>query len=189
MGPRRKVNNDDSHSRCTPQGLSLGARPGSDLERCLELAGHTKADRSLGGTRRRRCARRRHVAMLFDKPSLRTRSRSKSASAARATWSSCSRCRWAAGLWLTSPGTSSVGRHRRHQDDVTADAAGIRRCAPRLRRQRADQRRASCQAVADFALRERWGSLRGRTIAPWRRNNVAASLAHTAAMPAYLHRS
>src|SRR5436309_2713693 len=46
-----------------------------DLERCLELASRVKADRRLG--RHAPTAEAldgRHVAMLFDKPSLRTRS-------------------------------------------------------------------------------------------------------------------
>src|SRR2546427_13041194 len=47
----------------------------ADLERCLEIAGRLKADRHLG--RHAPTAEAldgRHVAMLFDKPSLRTRS-------------------------------------------------------------------------------------------------------------------
>src|SRR5438132_12784832 len=46
----------------------------ADLERCLELAARVKADRSLG--RHAPTAEAldgRHIAMLFDKPSLRTR--------------------------------------------------------------------------------------------------------------------
>ena len=46
----------------------------ADLERCLDLAASVKSDRVLG--RRAPTAQAvdgRHVAMLFDKPSLRTR--------------------------------------------------------------------------------------------------------------------
>src|SRR5262249_43510098 len=45
------------------------------LERCLDLAAQVKADRSLGfDAPTARALGGRHVAMLFDKPSLRTRS-------------------------------------------------------------------------------------------------------------------
>src|SRR5438876_9888523 len=46
----------------------------ADLERCLALAAETKADRALGRHAPTADALDgRHVAMLFDKPSLRTR--------------------------------------------------------------------------------------------------------------------
>src|SRR5881628_1470999 len=46
----------------------------ADLERCLQLAARLKADRSLGRHAPTADALNgRHVAMLFDKPSLRTR--------------------------------------------------------------------------------------------------------------------
>ena len=47
----------------------------TELERCLEIAGHVKADRSLGRQAPTADALEgRHVAMLFEKASLRTRS-------------------------------------------------------------------------------------------------------------------
>src|SRR5215510_10150021 len=46
----------------------------ADLERCLQLAAQLKADRSLGRQAPTADALSgRHVALLFDKPSLRTR--------------------------------------------------------------------------------------------------------------------
>src|SRR5215471_992561 len=54
--------------------LSILDFDGADLHRCLELAAHVKLDRRLG--RQAPTAGvldGRHVAMLFDKPSLRTR--------------------------------------------------------------------------------------------------------------------
>jgi ornithine carbamoyltransferase len=46
-----------------------------ELERCLEIAAHVKSDRSLGRQAPTSAALEgRHVAMLFEKASLRTRS-------------------------------------------------------------------------------------------------------------------
>ena len=46
----------------------------ADLERCLEVAAHVKADRALGRQAPTSdLLNGRHVALLFDKPSLRTR--------------------------------------------------------------------------------------------------------------------
>ncbi len=86
----------------------------ADLERCLELAAQVKADRSLG--RQAPTANAldgRHVATLFEKASLRTRSTfeiavhearrpRRPAPAGRLRWAAASR-------WPTSPGTSSDG--------------------------------------------------------------------------------
>src|SRR5262245_44405748 len=54
--------------------LSVLNFDGPDLERCLQLAAQVKADRSLGRYAPTADAlNRRPVALLFDKPSLRTR--------------------------------------------------------------------------------------------------------------------
>lgn len=55
--------------------LSLLDFDAADLERCLALATQVKADRSLGlQAPTASVLNGRHVAMLFEKPSLRTRS-------------------------------------------------------------------------------------------------------------------
>ena len=61
----------------------------SDLDRCLQLAANVKADRALGRHALTADALNgRHLALLFDKPSLRTRARRNAvaASAGVASW-------------------------------------------------------------------------------------------------------
>ena len=162
----------------------------ADLERCLELAVRVKADRSLG--RHAPTAEAldgRHVAMLFDKPSLRTRSTFEIA------------VRELGGHIVALQADVALGR-REPVGDVArnlerwVDAVIIRTFSQRVLEQFAaaaprlhvinalTDEEHPCQAIADFlTLQERWGALRGRTIAfVGDGNNVAASLAHAAAM-------
>ena len=162
----------------------------SDLERCLELAAQVKADRSLGRhAPSSEALDGRHVAMLFDKPSLRTRSTFEIA------------VRELGGHIVALQADVALGR-REPVGDVArnlerwVDAVIIRTfsqrvleqfaaAAPRLHVVNAlTDEEHPCQAIADFlTLHERWGALGGRTIAfVGDGNNVAASLAHGAAM-------
>jgi ornithine carbamoyltransferase len=162
----------------------------ADLERCLQLAAQMKADRSLG--REAPTAdvlRGRQIATLFEKASLRTRATFEIA------------VRELGGNVVALLPDVSLGRREAVADVARSlerwvDAVIIRTfshrvleefaaAAPRLHVVNAltdDEH--PCQALADFlTLRERWGSLRGRTIAyVGDGNNVAVSLAHAAAM-------
>jgi ornithine carbamoyltransferase len=160
-----------------------------DLERCLELAARLKTERALG--RHAPTADvldGRHVAMLFDKPSLRTRS----------TFEIAVR---ELGGHIVALQPDVAGR----REDVTDVARSLERWVDAVvirtfsHKMLADFAAATtrlhvvnaltdeehpCQAIADvLTLRERLGTLKGRTIAyVGDGNNVAASLAHAAAM-------
>jgi ornithine carbamoyltransferase len=162
----------------------------ADLERCLDLAAQLKADRSLrneaptanllGG---------RHVAMLFDKASLRTRSTFEIA------------VHELGGQVVSLQPDAALGRREAVADvarnlERWVDAVVIRTFSQRCLEEFAAAAKAlhvinalsdeqhPCQAVADcLTLRERWGTLRGRTVAyVGDGNNVAVSLAHAAAL-------
>src|SRR5436309_2296443 len=162
----------------------------ADFERCLKLAAQVKSDRSLG--RQAQTAETlsgRHVAMLFDKPSLRTRTTFEIA------------IRELGGHLVALQPDVALGRREPVADvarnlERWVDAVIIRTfsqqvlqdfaaAASRLHVVNAltDQEH-PCQAIADFlTLHERFGQLRGRTIAyVGDGNNVATSLAHAAAM-------
>jgi len=162
----------------------------ADLERCLDLAAEVKANRSLG--RHAPTAEAldgRQVAMLFDKPSLRTRSTFEIA------------VRELGGHIIAVPADVALGG-REPVGDVARNlerwfhAAIIRTFSQRLLEEFAaasprlhvvnalTDEEHPCQAIADFlTLQEHWGTLRGRTIAfVGDGNNVATSLAHAAAM-------
>jgi ornithine carbamoyltransferase len=161
-----------------------------DLERCLRLAAQLKADRSLGRHAPTADALNgRHVAMLFDKPSLRTRTTFEIA------------IRELGGHLVALQPDVALGR-REPVGDVArnlerwVDAVVIRTFSQFVLQQFAaaakrlhvvnaltDQEH-PCQAIADFlTLQERFGQLRGRTVAyVGDGNNVATSLAHAAAM-------
>src|SRR5947207_13213661 len=161
-----------------------------DLELCLDLSARVKADRTLG--RRAPTAEAldgRHVAMLFDKPSLRTRSTFEIA------------VRELGGHVVAIERDVALGRREPVADvarnlERGGDAVVIRTFSQQVLEEFAaattrlhvvnaltDQQH-PCQAIADFlTLKERWGSLRGRTIAfIGDGNNVAASIAHAGAM-------
>ena len=168
--------------------LSILDLPDGDLDRLLDLATQMKAERTLG--RRAPTAdllNGSHVAMLFEKPSLRTRSTFEIA------------VNELGGFVLPLPAAFGRGdrdpledvarnlerwvkalvmRTFEHQKVATFAAA-----APDLHVINAlsDQEH-PCQALADMlTLRERWGSCRGRVLAyVGDGNNVARSLVHAA---------
>ena len=161
-----------------------------DLERCLRLAAQLKADRSLGRHAPTADALDgRHIAMLFDKPSLRTRTTFEIA--IRELGGHLVALQPDVALGRREP-VGDVARNlerwvdaivvRTFSQDVLQEFAAA---ATRLHVINAltDQEH-PCQAIADFlTLQERLGQLRGRTIAyVGDGNNVATSLAHAAAM-------
>jgi len=161
-----------------------------DLERCLQLAAQLKADRSLGRhAPTAEALNGRHVALLFDKPSLRTRTTFEIA------------VRELGGSLVPVQADVALGRREPVADvarnlERWVDAVVIRtfsqevveefaRAASRLHVINAlTDAEHPCQAIADFlTLQERFGSLRGRTIAyVGDGNNVATSLVHAAAI-------
>jgi ornithine carbamoyltransferase len=161
-----------------------------DFERCLQIAAQLKADRSLGRHAPTADALNgRHIAMLFDKPSLRTRTTFEIA------------IRELGGHLVGLQPDVALGRREPVADvarnlERWVDAVVIRTFSQHILQEFAaatsrlhvlnaltDQEH-PCQAIADFlTLRERFGALRGRTIAyVGDGNNVATSLAHAAAM-------
>lgn len=170
--------------------LSILDFDATDLERCLLLSARLKAERPLGRQAPTADALdARHVALLFEKPSLRTRSTFEIA------------VRELGGHVMALQSDVALGR-REPVEDVArnlerwVDAVVIRtfsqqtleqfaKAAPRLHVINAltDQQH-PCQAIADFlTLQERWGTVRGKTIAfIGDGNNVAASVAHAGAM-------
>jgi ornithine carbamoyltransferase len=159
-----------------------------ELETCLELAASMKAARHAGQAHAKPLAGR-HVALLFDKPSLRTRSTFMIA------------VRELGGDVIEPPAEVALGG-RESIEDVARNlerwvyGAVVRTfaqdrlerfaaAAPHLRVVNAlTDEEHPCQALADcLTLVERWGTLRDRTIAfVGDGNNVAASLAQAAAM-------
>jgi ornithine carbamoyltransferase len=159
-----------------------------ELEACLDLAASLKAARHAGRPHARPLAGR-HIALLFDKPSLRTRS----------TFTIAVR---ELGGDVIEPQADVAMGGRETIDDVarnlerwvfgavvrTFAQARLERfaaAAPALRVVNAlTDEEHPCQALADCqTLLERWGSLHGRTIAfVGDGNNVAASLAQAVAM-------
>jgi ornithine carbamoyltransferase len=158
------------------------------LEACLDLAASLKAGRAARQTQVRPLEGR-HVALLFEKPSLRTRSTFTIAVrelggdvieppadvvlGGRETIADVARNleRWVAGVVIRTFA----------QSRLEAFAAA----APRLRVVNAlTDEEHPCQALADcLTLLEQWGDLRGRTVSfVGDGNNVAASLAQAAAM-------
>src|SRR6266581_4541503 len=191
VGPQRKVKNMTATTLTRRKDfLPVLDFDAADLERCLELAAHVKADRSLG--RHAPTADvldGHHIAMLFDKPSLRTRTTFEIA------------IRELGGHLVALQADVALGR-REPVGDVArnlerwVDAVIIRTFSQRVLQEFAAAARRlhvvnaltdeehPCQAIADFlTLQEHWGQLRGRTIAyVGDGNNVATSLVHAAAM-------
>jgi ornithine carbamoyltransferase len=155
---------------------------------CLERAAQYKAARA-AGVYDQKVLKHRHVALIFEKPSLRTRS----------TFQIAVR---ELGGDVIEPGTDVALGGRESLADVARNlerwvfAAVIRTygqdklsefaaAAPRLRVLNAlTNEEHPCQALADcLTLQQTWGSLRGRTIAfVGDGNNVATSLAQAAVM-------
>jgi ornithine carbamoyltransferase len=170
--------------------LSILDFDSADLERCLRLAAQVKSDRSLGRHAPTSDALNgRHIAMLFDKPSLRTRSTFEIA------------IREIGGYVVTLQPDVALGQREKVVDvarnlERWVDGAVIRTFSQDLLREFAGAARRlhvvnaltdeehPCQAIADFlTLQERLGQLKGRTIAyVGDGNNVATSLAHAASM-------
>lgn len=168
--------------------LSILDLPSGDLTRLIDLAAQMKAERRLADQApTANVLRGRHVAMLFEKPSLRTRSTFEIA------------VRELGGQTLELPAQFADGG-REPLEDVArnlerwvtalvvrtyahAKVATFASAAPSLHVINAlsDQEH-PCQALADMlTLRERWGTCQGRTIAyVGDGNNVATSLAHAA---------
>jgi ornithine carbamoyltransferase len=170
------------------QVLSVLDLTAGELETCLDLAASLKSARH-GGRAHATPLTGRHVALLFDKPSLRTRSTFVIA------------VRELGGDVIEPPADVTMGG-RETIEDVARNlerwvfGAVVRTyaqerlerfaaAAPGLRVVNAlTDEEHPCQAIADCqTLIERWGSLRDRTIAfVGDGNNVAASLAQAAAM-------
>jgi ornithine carbamoyltransferase len=164
--------------------ISLGDFAADAIERCLALAADLKAERAAGRRDGYTPLSGRHVALLFDKPSLRTRVTFEVA------------VRELGGAPILLPADVALG-DREPVADVArnlerwVDAVVIRTfaqqiveefaaAAPSLRLINAlTDEEHPCQALADLlTLRERFGSLAGRTIAyVGDGNNVATSLA------------
>jgi ornithine carbamoyltransferase len=162
----------------------------ADLARLLDLAAQMKADRQLGPKAPTAAALAGlHVALLFEKPSLRTRSTfeiavhelgadtlhlpAEFAEGVREPLEDIARNleRWVHALVLRTFGQDKALR--------------FVQAGPRLRVINAlTDEEHPCQALADvMTMRERWGDLRGRTVAyVGDGNNVATSLVHAACM-------
>jgi ornithine carbamoyltransferase len=168
--------------------LSILDLPPVDLDRLLAIAAQMKTDRRIGRQTSPALAGL-HVALLFEKPSLRTRSTFEIA------------IRELGGDTLHLPAQFAEGV-REPLVDIARNlerwvrALVIRTFAQEKAAVIADAGRQlhvinaltdeehPCQALADaFTLRERWGDCRGRKVAfVGDGNNVATSLAHVTSM-------
>ena len=162
----------------------------AELVRLLDLAAELKADRTL----RRKVPTAtalagRHVAMLFEKPSLRTRSTFEIATHELGGETLDVPAQFAEGV--REPLQDVARNLERWVDAIVvrtyaqAKVTAIASAAPTMRVINAltdDEH--PCQALADMlTMRERWGSCRGRTLAyVGDGNNTATSLAHAAPM-------
>jgi len=170
--------------------LSVADFDPADLERCIDLALRMKAERPLGvRAPTAQLLGGRYVAMLFEKPSLRTRTTFEIA------------VRELGGEVIALQADVAIGRREPVADVArnlerwvhavvirTFSHEGLEEFAAATTKLHVinaltDQQH-PCQAVADFiTLKERFGSLGGRTLAfVGDGNNIAASLAHAAAM-------
>jgi ornithine carbamoyltransferase len=170
--------------------LSVADFDAVDLERCIDLALRMKAERPLGvHAPSSHVLDGRYVAMLFEKPSLRTRTTFEIG------------VRELGGRVIALQPDVALGR-REPVADVARNlerwvhAVVIRTFSQRVLEEFAaaagrlhvinalTDEQHPCQALADFiTLRERFGALAGRTLAfVGDGNNIAASLAHAAAM-------
>jgi ornithine carbamoyltransferase len=162
----------------------------AELERCLEIAAHVKADRSLGRQAPTSGALEgRHVAMLFEKASLRTRSTFEIAVVELG--GNVVALQPDAALGKREPVADVARNLERWVDGIVIRTFSQRlledfaAAAPRLRVINAlSDEQHPCQALADvLTLREQWGTLKGRTVAyVGDGNNVAVSLVHATLM-------
>src|SRR4051794_20059799 len=161
-----------------------------ELERCLEISAHVKADRTLGRQAPTSAALEGcHVAMLFEKASLRTRSTFEIATVELG--GNVVSLHPDAALGKREP-VSDVARNlERWVDGIVIRTFSQRvleefaAAAPRLRVINAlTDEQHPCQALADvMTLREQWGNVRGRTVTyVGDGNNVAVSLVHASVM-------
>ena len=162
----------------------------AELEACLTLAARMKRERALGPKAPTSSALQgAHVALLFDKPSLRTRSTFEIA--VRELGGNVIIPFPDVALGEREPAIDVARNLERWVKGVVirtfshATLQAFAKAAPRLNVINAlsDQEH-PCQALADFlTLHERWGTLAGRTIAfVGDGNNVATSLAQAGAM-------
>jgi ornithine carbamoyltransferase len=168
--------------------LSIADFTPAQLEACLLLASELKRARA-AGVPHDKPLEGRHIALLFEKPSLRTRSTFQIA------------VRELGGDVIEPPQDVALGGRETIKDvarnlERWVHGAVVRTyaqsrleafaaAAPRLRVVNAlTNEEHPCQALADcLTMLERWGSLRGRTIAyVGDSNNVALSLAQAATM-------
>ena len=170
--------------------LSLRDFDAGDLERCLAVASQLKADRSLGPQApSAQALAGRNIAMLFEKPSLRTRTTFEIA--VHELGGHAVALQNDVGMGQREPVADVARNLERWVDAVVIRSFSqqmlkeFAAAAPRLHVINAltDQEH-PCQALADLlTLQERLGSLRGRTLAyVGDGNNVASSLAHACAM-------
>ena len=172
----------------TPHFISVLDLSPVELERVLDLAAALKRDRASGRAPRQPLAGK-HVALLFEKPSLRTRTTfviavrelggdvveppADVAFGGRETLEDVARNleRWVAGTVVRTFG-----------QDKLVHLAAASRAMPVINALTDEEH--PCQALADMlTLVERFGNPAGRTIAfVGDGNNVAVSLAHAAAM-------
>jgi ornithine carbamoyltransferase len=170
--------------------LSILDMDAGDLERGLELAARLKADRRLGVQAPTATALGgRYVAMLFEKSSLRTRTTFEVG--VRELGGRAIGLQPDVALGQREPVADIARSLERWVDAVVVRTFSQRTLeefaasAPRLHVINAltdDEH--PCQIMADcLSLRERWGTLRGRTVAfVGDGNNVATSLAYASAM-------
>jgi ornithine carbamoyltransferase len=185
------MNSSSAQGRLVPtptRFLSIADFTPSQLEACLQLASELKHARA-AGIQHVRPLEGRHVALLFDKPSLRTRATFQIA------------VRELGGDVIEPPQDVALGGREAIKDVARnlerwvhgavvrtfaqARLEAFAAAAPRLRVVNAlTDEEHPCQALADcLTMRERWGSLRGRTIAyVGDSNNVALSLAQAVTM-------
>ena len=170
--------------------LTIADLDAVDLERCLDLALRMKVERPLGAhAPTAQLLNGRYVAMLFEKPSLRTRTTFEIA--VRELGGQVIALQPDVALGRREP-VADVARNlerwvnavviRTFSQRALEDFAAATKCLHVINAL-TDQEH-PCQAVADFiTLKERLGSLVGRTLAfVGDGNNIAASLAHASAM-------
>ena len=179
-----------THARTRKDFLSVLDLDAADFERCLQLAAQLKADRALGRHAPTADALNgRHVALLFDKPSLRTRTTFEIG--IRELGGHVVALQPDVALGCREPVADVARNLERWVDAIVvrtfsqAILQDFAAAATRLHVVNAltDQEH-PCQAIADFlTLQEHLGPMRGRTIAfVGDGNNVATSLAHAAAL-------